>query len=173
MNRLILYLGLAVVAFQSSATAAGLSGLKKGQLLSGLQVQNLYVDSDGATGGAKFLHTPTGAPIFFLQLQTVPQVLTWIDTPSDSNQGLPHALEHLLLKGKKGRSLQLLEQMHLDQSGVATWRDFVCYGLSSGSGRDVFFDSFHALLAAGDPPELTDVEARRGIFHFGGATDQH
>jgi Zn-dependent M16 (insulinase) family peptidase len=173
MTRVILSLIVAVLTLHHSALAVHLSELKRGQRLSGLQVQNVFSDSDGAIVGAKFLHIATGAPVFFLQLETVPQVLTWIDTPTNSNQGLPHSLEHLLTKGTKGRYLQLLEQMHLDESGASTSRDFVCYGLSSAAGTDGFFESFHALLDAIYRPDFTDLEAAREFYHFGVATDRN
>src|SRR5258708_18873461 len=51
-----------------------------------------------------------------LQLEGVPQVLTWNDTPVDSNRGLAHSLEHLLLtKGTKGRYFTLLEGMRSEE----------------------------------------------------------
>ncbi len=173
MTRLILPLIAAVVTLQDFTLAAHLSGLKKGQRLSGLEVQNVYTDSDGPIVGAKFLHISTGTPVFFLQLESVPQVLTWIDTPTHSNQGVAHSLEHLLMRGTKGRYLQLLEQMHLDESGASTSRDFVCYGLSSAAGSDGLFESFHALLDAIYRPDFTDTEAAREFYHFGVTTDRN
>src|SRR5579859_6711000 len=103
MGRFILLVLLILSALQDSLQAEDLSRLKKDQKFGSLLVQNLYTDSDGKIVGAKFLHVSTGAPVFLLQLETVPQVFTWIDTPVDSNQGLPHSLEHLLIKGTKGR----------------------------------------------------------------------
>jgi Zn-dependent M16 (insulinase) family peptidase len=168
MTRLFLSLIVSVTLFLHSADAVNLSTLKKDQKLAGLQVQNLYRDSDGRIVGAKFLQISTGAPVFLLQLQTVPQVITWVDTPTDSNQGLPHALEHLLVaKGTKGRYLQLLQQMRLNSSGAVTYGDFVAYGLSSGSGVDGFFESFHALLNAIYRPDFIDAEAATEFYHFG------
>src|SRR5260370_38287428 len=112
MTRLALLLIFAVIVFQDSVHAANLSRLKKNQTLAGLQVQSLYSASDGKIVGVKFLHISTGAPGFLLQLQTVPQGFTWIDTPIHSNKGLSPALEHLLvINGTKGRYLHLLKQM--------------------------------------------------------------
>src|SRR5579859_8114905 len=149
MPRLILLLLFIIVGSQHQMQGAELSRLKNGQRLAGLRLQHLYSDSNGKIVGAKFVHAATGAPVFLLQLQTVPQVLTWVETPTDSNQGLPHSLEHLIVaKGSKGHYLQLVQQMHLNVSGAATFGDFVAYGLSSGAGVDGFFESFHALLDA-------------------------
>jgi Zn-dependent M16 (insulinase) family peptidase len=146
--------------------------LKKGEKLADFQVDHLYSDSEGKIIGAKFLHIPTGAPVFLLQIETVPQLFTWVESPSDSNRGLPHALEHLLIaKGSKGRYLNLLEGMRLSDGGAATTRDFVYYGLYSGSGMNGFFEQFHALLDALYDPDFTDLEAEREFYHFSIAND--
>src|SRR5690242_7648494 len=79
-----------------------LATLKKDQRVSDFRVANLYSDIDGRIVGAKFWHGPSGAPVFLLQIETVPQAYMWVDTPVDSDRGLPHALEHLLAdKGTK------------------------------------------------------------------------
>ncbi len=157
----------------SWASSQDLSALKKGQKVGDLEVVNLFSDSEGQIVGAKFVHIPTGAPVFLLQLEGVPQVFTWNDTPVDSNRGLPHSLEHLLLgKGTKGRYFTLLGNMRLSQYGAATSPDFVYYGVASGSGTDGFFELFHALLDALYRPDFSDVEAGREFYHFSVATDQ-
>ena len=153
--------------------ASDVSGLKRDQEVSHFRVANLYSDSTGKIIGAKFFHTSTGAPVFFLQLETVPQALTWVETPVDSNRGLPHWLEHLLIgKGTKGRYFHLLEGMRLSQSSADTSRDFTTYGLSSGAGVDGFFELFHALLDALYRPDFTDAEAQAEFYHFAVGHDQ-
>ncbi len=157
------FLGWQTLAFASS----DLMSLKKGEKLTDFQVDHLYSDSEGKIIGAKFLHIPTGAPVFLLQIETVPQVFTWVESPSDSNRGLPHALEHLLIaKGSKGRYLNLLEGMRLSDGAAATTSNFVDYGLYSGSGVNGFFEQFHALLDALYSPDFTDLEAEREFYHF-------
>src|SRR5579859_746409 len=171
MIRFLLSLILTATVLRHSGHAAELSSLKKEQRLGGFQVQNLYSDSDGKIMGAKFLHSSTGTPVFLLQLQTVPQVFTWVDTPINSNQGLPHALEHLLVaKGVQGHYFQLLHQMRLTPYGAATFSDFVAYDLSSEGSVDDFFESFHALLAAMYRPDFSDAEASKEFYHFGVST---
>jgi len=167
MNRFVWVLIVITALFQHSAKATDLATLKKGQRVAGFQVENLYSDRNGKIVGARFVHISTGAPVSYLQLQTVPQVLTWIETPLDSNQGLAHSLEHLMIKGTKGRYLQLMEEMRLDQWGARTSSGLVTYGLSSGSGVDGFFDSFHALLDSIYRPDFADVEVEREFYHFG------
>jgi Zn-dependent M16 (insulinase) family peptidase len=157
------------LAFASSDLAI----LKRDERLADFRVDHLYSDAGGNIVGAKFIHTPTGAPVFLLQIETVPQVFTWIQSPIESNQGLPHALEHLLIaKGTKGRYLNLLEGMRLSDGGAATDRDFVYYGLFSGAGMDGFFEQFHALLDALYHPDFTDTEAEREFYHFAIANDE-
>src|SRR5579864_5395878 len=86
-----------------------LSNLKNDERIADFRVANLFSDEDGGIVGAKFRHIPTGAPVYFLQIETVPQAYMWIDTPTDSSLGLPHSLEHLLAgKGTKGRYVSLL-----------------------------------------------------------------
>lgn len=149
-----------------------LATLKEDQKVSGFRVANVYSDSDGRIVGVKFWHMPSGAPVFLLQIETVPQVYTWVDTPVNSDRGLPHALEHLLAeKGTKGRYFGLLRDMRLSQSAAATWRDFNFYSFSSGSGMDGFFELFHAWLDALYYPDFTDTEAEREFYHFGVTTD--
>src|SRR5205807_944418 len=114
----------------------------------------------------------TGAPVFVLQIETVPQAFMWVDTPVSSGSGLPHSLEHLLSgKGTKGRYVSLLRDMRLSQSAAATWRDFNFYSFSSGSGMNGFFELFRAWLQALYHPDFTDAEAEREFYHFGVTTD--
>src|SRR5258708_24041393 len=151
----------------SWASSQDLSALKKGQKVGDLEVVNLFSDSEGQIVGAKFVHIPTGAPVFLLQLEGVPQVFTWNDTPVDSNREFPHSLEHLLLgKGTKGRYFTLLGNMRLSQYGAATSPDFVYYGVASGSRTGGFFELFHALLDVLYRPEFSDVDAGREFYHF-------
>jgi Zn-dependent M16 (insulinase) family peptidase len=163
---------LEIAGLSASASAEDLSRLKSNQQVSDFRVTNLYADTDGRVVGAKFQHISTGAPVFFLQIETVPQAFIWVDTPDDSNKGLPHSLEHLLAgKGTKGRYFDLLQAMRFGESTAATYRDFNFYGLSSATGRDDFFEEFHALLDALYHPDFSDIEAEREFYHFAVVTD--
>lgn len=151
---------------------AALASLKKGQQVANFRVSNLYSDSDERVVGAKFFHVPSGAPIFLLQIETVPQAFVWVDSAVNSDRGLPHALEHLLAeKGTKGRYVFLLTDMEMSRSAAVTWRDFTFYSFSSGAGIDGFFDLLHGWLDALYHPDFSDVEAEREFFHFGVDTD--
>jgi hypothetical protein len=149
-----------------------LAGLRRDQAIGGVRVANLYSDSDGKIVGAKFLHIRSGAPIYFFQIETVPQVFMWVDTPATSNAGLPHSLEHLLgSKGTKGRYINLLTEMRLSRRAAATTDDFNMYSFSSGTGIEAFFEQFHAWLDALYKPDFTDLEAEREFYHFGIVVD--
>jgi hypothetical protein len=135
--------------------------------LADFSVDHLYSNSEGTIVAAKFSHVPSGAPVFFLQLETIPEVLTWVDSPLDSDRGLAHSLEHLLIvKGVKGRYLNLLKLMRLSNGNAATGGDFVYYGLSSQVGVDGVFEQLHALMDALYRPDFSGDEAEREFYHF-------
>lgn len=173
MKRVWTYFLLTIFFCQAPASLSQtLSDLKKDQNVHDLRVANLYHDAEGNIVAAKFVHVPTGAPIFLLQIETAPEVLTWNDARVDSDRGLSHSLEHLLVgKGTKGRYLNLLEEMRLSQGTAFTYGDSVYFGLGSGAGKDGFFELFHALLDAIYRPDFSDLEAEREFYHFYGASD--
>ena len=90
MNVRIVFASMLFIVALGSGTpglAQDLPVLKQDQVIADFRVANLYSDSEGSIVGAKFWHTPTGAPVYLLQIETVPQVFTWVDTPVDSNRG--------------------------------------------------------------------------------------
>jgi len=173
IGRIILVVCLFAVAHNCCrASTRDLAALKKGEHVGGLRCANLYADSEGHIVGAKFWDVRSGAPIYLLQIETIPQVFMWVDTPADSNKGVAHALEHLLGgKGTKGRYISLLKEMRLSRSVAATTDDFNLYSFSSGTGLDGFFEQFHAWLVALYQPDFTDLEAEREFYHFGISVD--
>jgi Zn-dependent M16 (insulinase) family peptidase len=131
-------------------------------------VSNLYSDGDGKIMGAKFRHVFTGAPIYLLQIETVPQAFMWVDAPDRTNRGLAHSLEHLLAaKGAKGRYQTVLADMRLSRWVAASYQDYNFYSFSSGTGLPGFVDEFHALLDALYKPDVSDLEAELEFYHFG------
>lgn len=173
IGRIILVVCLFAVAHNCCrASTRDLAALKKGEQVGRLRCANLYADAEGHIVGAKFWDVRSGAPIYLLQIETVPQVFMWVDTPADSNKGVAHALEHLLGgKGTKGRYISLLKEMRLSRSVAATTDDFNLYSFSSGTGLDGFFEQFHAWLVALYQPDFTDLEAEREFYHFGISVD--
>ncbi|HLJ86940.1 MAG TPA: hypothetical protein VKZ53_08950 [Candidatus Angelobacter sp.] len=102
----------------------------------------------------------------------MPQAFLWVDTPIYSNEGLPHALEHLIAgKGTKGRYSSLLTDMLLSRAEQATFWDFNFYDFASGTGIDGFWKLFHSQLDALMNPDFTDAEAQTEFYHFGVVTD--
>ena len=161
-----------IIAAVISCRGSDLAALRPDQTIGSLRVANLYADSNGQIVGAKFWESRSGAPIYVLEIETVPQVFMWIDTPAQSNAGLPHSLEHLLAgKGTKGRYVSLLKEMRLSRSAAGTTDDFNLYSFSSGTGLDDFFEQFHAWLDALYRPDFTDLEAEREFYHFGISLD--
>lgn len=173
IGRILFVVCLLTVAHNCSrASTRDLAALKKGELVGGLRCANLYADAEGHVVGGKFWDVRSGAPIYLLQIETVPQVFMWVDTPAHSNKGVAHALEHLLGgKGTKGRYVSLLREMRLSRSAAATTDDFNLYSFSSGTGLDGLFEQFHAWLDALYMPDFTDLEAEREFYHFGISVD--
>src|ERR1700686_936156 len=173
IGRLLFIVCLLVVAQNCClGSSRDLDALKKDDSIAGLRVANLYSGSDGQIVGAKLWDARSGAPIYLLQIETVPQVFMWVDTPADSNTGVAHSLEHLLGgKGTKGRYASLLKEMRLSRSAAATTDDFNLYSFSSGTGLDGFFEQFYSWLYALYRPDFTDLEAEREFYHFGTSLD--
>lgn len=169
---LFLFFWVPVASSAASGAPVRLSELRAGQRIADFEVANLYADAGKQIVGAKFVHSATGAPIYILQIDTTPQVFMWVDTPVDSNRGLPHALEHLLVgKGTTGRYCTLLTGMRLSYSRAATDQDFVFYSFVSGSGMNGFMEQFHCWLRALYHPDFSDLEATHEFYHFGVSFD--
>jgi hypothetical protein len=93
----LLYTALQIANLHAAESTLQLSSLKKDQRIAGFRVANLYSDAAGQVVGAKFVHSPSGSPVFVLQIETVPQAFLWINEPSNSDEGLAHSLEHLVV----------------------------------------------------------------------------
>ncbi|PWU14093.1 MAG: hypothetical protein C5B49_13740 [Bdellovibrio sp.] len=149
------------------AGAARLQDLKPAMKVGNFAVRHLLLDADQQVLGAEFFHRQSGAQVFVLQYESVPQVFQWVDTPPFDDRGLPHSLEHLLAgKGSTGRSSYLLENMLLGIEANATFYDYTMYPLLSRSGLDNFFRLFSAKLRALLAPDFSDAEAEREFYHF-------
>ena len=172
MLRILLLLCCWNFLVQGTVAQEPLSTLRKGHRIADFRVVNLYGDPTGRVIGAKFRHVSSGTPVFFFQIETGPKMFTWIDTPTGSNRGLPHALEHLLAgKGTKGRYFTLLRNMRLGVSQAATVSDFNYYGMASTSGMRDFLPLLHSWLDCLYHPDFTDIEAEREFYHFAVTTD--
>jgi Zn-dependent M16 (insulinase) family peptidase len=168
----VIFFALSLSAVPCWGSASDLVTAQKGQSIGDLRVVNLYADENHQVVGAKLEHHPSGAPIYFFQIETVPQLFMWIDAPAESDRGLAHSLEHLLAgKGTKGRYLHLLTEVRLSRSASATTDDYSFYSFASGTGLAPFFEQFHGWLNALYQPDFTNLEAERELYHLGASRD--
>ena len=89
-----------------AAPVADLATLKAGDRHHRFETTAVYLDAADRPMGARFLHRRTGFTLDLLQIESVPQAFTWVNTFATSDQGEPHTQEHLLLlRGMRGRTL--------------------------------------------------------------------
>ncbi len=101
-------------------------------------------------------------------MDTAPQVFFWVNTAPDTDKGLPHAQEHLLLgKGNKGRHAAGVESMSLIESSAFTSNLYTAYHSRAIAGVEVFFDVLGVQFEAFLNPDYTDEEIRREFSHHG------
>jgi Zn-dependent M16 (insulinase) family peptidase len=152
----------------SPAAPPQLSTLRVGDETHGFRVASIYLDATDRPMGARFMHRRTGFTLDLMQLETVPQAFTWVNSFATSDQGEPHTQEHLLLlRGVRGRTLQARDSMSLVTSSAftMTWR--TCYFFNTTAGVDVFFDVFAEQQRAMLHPDYTDGEIRLEVRNFG------
>jgi len=161
---------LALCLFTMTATAqeVQLAKLKKDDVIDGFRVTAVYTNDSDQPIGARFIHRKTGFTLDVMQIESVPQAYTWVNSFPVSDQGEPHTQEHLLVgKGLKGRSLSALNTMWLtaDTAFTSQWR--TNYLFNSAAGPDVFFNYFSRQLDALVHPDYSDEEIRREVRNFG------
>ena len=128
----------------------------------------VYLDDAGHPFGARFVHDKTGFTLDLIQVQSVPQAFTWVNTFPVSDKGEPHTQEHLLVgKGNVGRAFAATESMTLSNSSAFTMQWRTCYDFNTNAGLDVFYDSFRMQLNALLHPDYTDEEIGREVRNFG------
>ena len=151
-----------------SATAATLDELKKGDVVDGFRVEAVYLNDTDKPLGARFVHRRSGFTLDYLQIESVPQGYTWVNSYPTGDQGEPHTQEHLLLgKGTTGRAFAGLDTVWLSVSTAFTQQWRTSYHFNTSAGKDVFFDLFAAELNALLHPNYTDEEIRREVRSFG------
>ena len=162
---LLVCLMLATTAF---AADVSLDTLKKGDTVEGFRVAAVYLNDAGKPLGARFIHQRSGFTLDYLQIESVPQGYTWVNSIPVGDQGEPHTQEHLLLgKGTTGRSFAGLDTMWLATSSAFTQQWRTSYHFNTTAGKEVFFDLFAAELNALLHPNYTDEEIRREVRSFG------
>ncbi|HVS29958.1 MAG TPA: hypothetical protein VMS98_00750 [Thermoanaerobaculia bacterium] len=154
------------------AAEARLDKLSAGQSVSDFKVASIYLNDAGKPMGARFVHKRSGFTLDVLQIESVPQGYTWVNSIPVSDQGEPHTQEHLLLgKGTTGRAFASLDTMWLSASTAFTQQWRTSYHFNTAAGPDVFFDLFAAELNAMLNPNYTDEEIRREVRNFGVTKD--
>lgn len=144
------------------------ASLSPGQTIDGFRVTTIYLNDADKPMGARFVHSRSGFTLDLLQIESVPQGYTWVNTIPVSDQGEPHTQEHLLLgKGTKGRSFASLDTMWLSGSSAFTQQWRTSYHFNTAAGPDVFFNLFERQLDAMLDPNYTDEEIRREVRNFG------
>lgn len=166
---LLVCLMLATTAFAADVV---LDKLKKGDVVEGFRVDAVYLNDAEKPLGARFVHQRSGFTLDYLQIESVPQGYTWVNTIPVGDQGEPHTQEHLLLgKGTTGRAFAGLDTMWLSGSTAFTQQWRTSYHFNTTAGKDVFFDLFAAELNALLHPNYTDEEIRREVRSFGVTTN--
>ncbi|HUP50681.1 MAG TPA: hypothetical protein VNA04_18045 [Thermoanaerobaculia bacterium] len=159
---------MAISAVTMPAAAVRLDSLARGQVVNGFRVESLYLGDSSRPLGARFIHQKSGFTLDLLQIESVPQGYTWINSIPVSDQGEPHTQEHLLLgKGTKGRSFAGLDTMWLSASSAFTQQWRTSYHFNTAAGPDVFFNLLERQLDAMLHPNYTDEEIRREVRNFG------
>ncbi|HEX7831130.1 MAG TPA: hypothetical protein VF787_15850, partial [Thermoanaerobaculia bacterium] len=150
------------------AAPVQLDTLKKGDVADGFRAEALYLNDAGKPIGARFTHRRSGFTFDYLQIESVPQGYTWVNSIPVGDQGEPHTQEHLLLgKGTTGRAFAGLDTVWLATSTAFTQQWRTSYHFNTTAGKDVFFDLFAAELNALLHPNYTDEEIRREVRSFG------
>jgi Zn-dependent M16 (insulinase) family peptidase len=146
--------------------------LTEGATIAGFRANSVYIDAAERAFGARFLHLKSGFTLDLLQLQSVPQAFTYVNTYPTSDMGESHTQEHLLVgKGNKGRRLAESEVMTLTGSTAFTMQWRTCYPFHTLAGPSVFYQEFERLLDALLHPDYSDEEIRREVRNFGVAED--
>ncbi len=168
MRNLLFAFAAACLSMTMNAAPLDLSALTKGQHVSGFRVESVYLNDSGKPVGARFVHEKSGFTLDLLQIESVPQAHTWVNSFPVSDQGEPHTQEHLLVgKGLTGRSFAGLDTMWLSQSSAFTGQWRTNYVFNTSAGAEVFFKLLDAQLNALLNPDYTDEEIRREVRNFG------
>jgi Zn-dependent M16 (insulinase) family peptidase len=164
----ILSSGIPLTVTVHQANTLSLDTLTEGKNINGFRAEALYLNDTDKPFGARFRHQRTGFTLDFLELQSVPQALMWVNSFPTSDRGEPHTQEHLLLgKGNAGRAHSSLEDMSLAGSTAFTMQWRTVYQLHTAAGSEVFYKLFESQTDSLLYPDYTDEEIRREVSHWG------
>ncbi|HZS43559.1 MAG TPA: insulinase family protein, partial [Blastocatellia bacterium] len=157
---------------QATKSTLSLDQLKEGQVVSGFKTAALYLNDADKPMGGRFIHVNSGFTLDFLQIESVPQAMVWVNTLVVSDRGEPHTQEHLLVaKGNKGRELAGFESMSLVTENAFTQQTRTFYDFNTTAGPDTFYRMMNKMLDALLHPDYTDDEVKREVRNFGVTTD--
>ncbi|HEV2859590.1 MAG TPA: hypothetical protein VGX48_01130 [Pyrinomonadaceae bacterium] len=153
---------------QQKPDNVSLGALTEGKTVNGFRAEALYLNDADQPFGARLRHARTGFTLDYLELQSVPQALFWVNSFPTSERGEPHTQEHLLLgKGNVGRAHSSLEDMSLSGSNAFTMQWRTVYQFHTAAGPDVFYKLFESQTDSLLHPDYTDEEIRREVSHWG------
>ncbi len=134
----------------------------------GFKATAVYLNDTDQPFGARFIHQKTGFTLDLIEVQSVPQAFTWVNSFPVSNMGEPHTQEHLLMgKGNVGRAWAASQTMTLTEATAFTMQWRTCYPFNTKAGLAVFYDELALELKALVHPDYTDEEIRREVRNFG------
>jgi len=134
----------------------------------GFRATAVYLNDADQPFGARFIHRKTGFTLDLIQVQSVPQAFTWVNSFPVSGKGESHTQEHLLMgKGNVGRAYAASQSMTLTEATAFTMQWRTCYPFNTKAGLPVFYDEFKLELEALLHPDYTDEEIRREVRNFG------
>jgi hypothetical protein len=94
------------LTFAMSAIAAppvDLGKLTKDQVIDGFTVASVYLNDADKPVGARFIHRRSGFTLDLLQIESVPQGHTWVNSFPVSDQGEPHTPRPVRPKCRDGQ----------------------------------------------------------------------
>lgn len=163
---LLIFSAMAVGA--SGDTPAAFSDVTPQTNTHGFRAAAVYLNDADQPFGARFIHQKTGFTLDLIQVQSVPQAFTWVNSFPVSNMGEPHTQEHLLMgKGNAGRTWGASQTMTLTEATAFTMQWRTCYPFNTTAGLPVFYNELSLELNALVHPDYTDEEIRREVRNFG------
>ncbi len=134
----------------------------------GFRAAAVYLNDADRPFGARFVHQKTGFTLDLIEVQSVPQAFTWVNSFPVSDKGEPHTQEHLLRgNGNIGRAWAASQSMTLTEATAFTMQWRTCYPFNTRAGLSVFYDEFKLELDALLHADYTDEEIRREVRNFG------
>jgi Zn-dependent M16 (insulinase) family peptidase len=164
----LLILSTALALTAQTGRIASFADVNERTVAHGFKAAAVYLNDTDQPFGARFVHQKTGFTLDLIQLQSVPQAFTWVNSFPVSDKGEPHTQEHLLMgKGNLGREFGASQTMTLTEATAFTKQWRTCYSFNTKAGLPVFFDELQLELQALLHPDYTDVEIRREVRNFG------